>query len=302
MSAGGAGPARGLFVGLTTVDVVQRVAWFPGPDEKVQASRADLAAGGPAANAAVTFAALGGRATLLTAVGSGGLAELARADLARHGVTVVDAAADAGEVLALSAITVSEGTGQRSVVSRNAAGASVAAPAGVVAERVAEADVVLVDGHHPALAAAAARAAHERGVPVVLDAGSWKPVLDEVLPLTTMAVCSADFRLPDGREVGARLVADGPRLVAVTAGAGPVRWWTESDHGEVPVPAVEARDTLGAGDVFHGAFTFAVAAGRGEVAALAEAVAVAGVRVGHVGPRSWLTDPRLAELAGRLVP
>lgn len=294
-------PVRGLFVGLTTVDLVQRVERFPGPDEKVVATRADLAAGGPAANAAVTFAGLGGHATLLTAVGAGGLADVAAADLRLHGITVVDAAEAGGEALALSAITVLESTGQRSVVSRNAEGVVVAVPERLP-DLVDQADVVLVDGHHPALAVAAARAARERGVPVVLDAGSWKPVLGDVLPLTTMAVCSADFRLPGGREVGAGLVADGPRFVAVTAGAGPVRWWTAEDRGEVPVAPVTARDTLGAGDVFHGAFAFAVAAGRGEVDALADAAAVAGVRVGHVGPRGWLDDPGLGELAGRLLP
>jgi sugar/nucleoside kinase (ribokinase family) len=56
----------GLFVGLSTLDIVYRVAAPPGPDEKVQAAGQDLAAGGPATNAAVTFAALGGAATLGT--------------------------------------------------------------------------------------------------------------------------------------------------------------------------------------------------------------------------------------------
>ena len=59
----------GLFVGLVTLDLVQRVDKAPGPNEKVVAFAADIAAGGPATNAAVTFAALGGRATLVTSRG-----------------------------------------------------------------------------------------------------------------------------------------------------------------------------------------------------------------------------------------
>src|SRR5690625_5980424 len=60
---------RGVFAGLATLDVIHRVDASPGPDEKVTALSQFVAAGGPAANAAVTFAALGGHAVLLTALG-----------------------------------------------------------------------------------------------------------------------------------------------------------------------------------------------------------------------------------------
>ena len=124
---------------------------------------------------------------------------------------------------------------------------------------------MLLDGHHPALALAAAHAAHAAGVPVVLDAGSWKPVLPALLPHVTAAVCSADFAPPgatgDLDAMAHDLLAAGPDFVAVTAGPAPVRWWAGVDHGSVEVPAVPVRDTLGAGDVLHGAYAFAVASG-----------------------------------------
>ena len=50
----------GVFVGLTVLDVVHRVTALPGRNEKITALSQFLAAGGPAANAAVIFAALGG--------------------------------------------------------------------------------------------------------------------------------------------------------------------------------------------------------------------------------------------------
>ncbi|WP_298459892.1 PfkB family carbohydrate kinase [uncultured Cellulomonas sp.] len=288
-------PPRGLFVGLATVDVVQRVERPPGPDEKVVSSRADVAAGGPATNAAVTFAALGGRATLLTVVGGGPLAAVVHGDLAEHGVVLRDVGDAAQHRPALSSATVVDRTGERSVVSRNAAGVAVDPPSDL-ARMVADADVVLLDGHHPRLATAAAAAARDRGIPVVLDAGSWKPVLTDLLPVTTAAVCSAAFRLPDGAAPGAALLAAGPDLVAVSAGGRPLRWWRKGASGEVPVPSVRTRDTLGAGDVLHGAYAFAVAAGHDVAAALGPAVAVASLKVGHVGPRSWLSDPLLPTL------
>ncbi len=85
----------GVFVGLATLDVIHRVTRRPGPDEKVTALRQDIAAGGPAANAAVTYAALGGRARLVTALGTDRLAGVIGDELQTHRVEVVDVDVDA---------------------------------------------------------------------------------------------------------------------------------------------------------------------------------------------------------------
>ena len=282
-------PVRVVCVGLTTVDVVHRVDRLPAVDEKVQATATETAAGGPAANAAVTAAALGAQVTLLTAVGAHPLAALARDDLRRHGVHLCDVTPDAPGPPPVSSIAVLAHTGQRTVVSRNAGGDVVAVPDDL---DLTAADVVLVDGHHPALARAAARA----GRPLVVDAGSWRPVFADVVPHATVVACSATFRDPQaagdsGAATAAALRSRGARHVAVTHGPEPVRWWSGGDAGEVTVPPVDAVDTAGAGDAFHGALAVAVARDPGVrdlPAALAYAVSVAGVRVRHPGPRGWL--------------
>ncbi|MBE8521779.1 ribokinase [Amycolatopsis sp. H6(2020)] len=266
-----------LLAGLCTVDLVQRVDELPAPGEKVQSLQVDVAAGGPATNAAVTAAALGAETTLLTVLGAHPLAALARADLEACGVQVVDLAPSLPDPPSVSAVAVRDRDGERTVVSRNAAG-SEATWSGEV-----DADVVLVDGHHPGLALSVARAAGD--VPVVLDAGSWKPVLDELLPLVDVAACSAHFTAP---EPG--LHERGVPTVITTAGPAPVRWSTaDGGSGEVPVPAVEARDTLGAGDVWHGALAVAVTRERTVTDRIRFANEVAAERVRHVGPRSWTT-------------
>jgi sugar/nucleoside kinase (ribokinase family) len=292
---------RGLFVGLTTLDLVQRVARAPGVDEKVVAQRSDLATGGPAAAAAVTFAALGGRAVLLSALGPGPIGRIAAQELAGCAVQLVDAWHD-GADLSVSAITVVDGTGERSVVSRNAEDVRALVPSGL-ADLVADTDVVLIDGHRPELASAAAHAARAAAVPVLLDCGSAKPVYAELLATADAAICSAGFTIGESAgfaAVAPAVLAHGARVAAMTHGAAPVLWCTGEVTGAVPVPPVTVRDTLGAGDVLHGAAAFARARGIDDPERmLGLGVAVASVRVQHTGPRAWLTDERLAGLSAR---
>ena len=98
---------------------------------------------------------LGGSARLLTAVGSGRLGGVVRADLERPGLTLVDVAADDPAFeLNVSSVLVADPTGERSVVSMDGEPIGEAAAVAVTRAALAEAepDVVLLDGHHPVVA------------------------------------------------------------------------------------------------------------------------------------------------------
>jgi len=291
-------------VGLCTVDVVQRVMELPSPGQKLQSTAVELVAGGPAANAAVTVAALGGQARLVTVLGSHPLAALARDDLTGHGVRVLDLRPERAEPPTVSSVVVRDRDGERVVVSHNAAGIEPPTKLPSWPELLADAGALLVDGHHPALAVAAARAARGHRVPVVLDAGSDKPVLAELLPLVDVCACAATFRLGrSGPRATERAVHDlGVPVVVRTDGVGPVRWSVAADgritSGHARPPDVSPRDTTGAGDAWHGALVSGVAAlGRVPLAAdlpdlVALANRVASARVGVVGARAWLAGAR----------
>lgn len=284
------GPA-GVFAGLATLDVISRVSRMPEENEKITATRQFVAAGGPAANAAVTFAALGGTATLITTLGSGQIARMIADELALVGVRVVDVAPELADAASVSSVVVTESTGDRAVIGGDAAAVDAPAPApGVLSDVLDDADVVLLDGHHPRIAAAVLDAA-PAGLPTVLDAGRWKPVMSVLVPGMTDIVASADFRAPgaaDSTATAEWILGQGAPVVVTTAGRGPVRWWTDGVSGEVQVPRVDAVDTLGAGDVFHGAYAFAAATRAGIRSRISFAASVAATRCAHVGPRSWL--------------
>ncbi|RPF22618.1 pantothenate kinase [Myceligenerans xiligouense] len=282
------------FAGLATLDVIHRAA-RPERDQKVTAVRQDVSAGGPAANAAVTAAALGMRSVLVTALGTSAVGTAARADLERYGVEVHDVARPHHD-LAVSAVLVDDTTGERSVVSADGALTQVPGPGPDELAALPAPDVVLLDGHHPDIARsvlAHARTLRPRPL-IVLDAGRWRPVFADLLPDADVIACSAAFRVPEGQEgwyAGLR------GATVVTHGSAPVDWWDGDARGTIDVPAVPAVDTLGAGDAFHGALTAALARGAELPRACAEAVRVASLRVRYLGPRGWL-----AHLGGGEVP
>jgi len=283
----------GVFVGLATLDVIHHIAKAPAVNQKITSTAQFVAAGGPAANAAVTFAALGGDAILVTALGDDPVADLIRADLAAYGVSVLDAAAGTTREVPVSAVSVVESTGDRSVVSLDAVN-SDAPPPGDLGDIVADADVVLVDGHHPLIARAAVRQAAARGIRLVVDAGRWKPVMDDIIPYATDMVCSNDFRMPgigDPGSTAAALVRNGVRTVVSTHGGDPVEWWSDGESGSVPVEPVVVVDTLGAGDAFHGAYSyFSTRLESGVAERIDRSARVAALRCSVVGPRAWLSE------------
>ncbi|MHA7134047.1 PfkB family carbohydrate kinase [Oerskovia turbata] len=304
--------------GLTTLDITQVVQAVPGANEKIVATRQLATFGGPAANAAATAVALGAPARLVTAVGAGPLADVVRAELARAGVDVLDLAAggspprERGEVgPAVSTVLVTAGTGERAVVSTNAAERPVVgsdpaaldralarpgAPGGRAARGpgVSERDVLLLDGHHPQLAHGLATRARDAGFVVVLDGGSWKDGTRGLIALCDAVVLSADFRMPavDADRVLDAVAALGPGFVARSRGPAPLEVLERGRRSTISVPRVErVVDTLGAGDVLHGAFAAEVARGLPWGRALASAAAVASRSVAFEGALGWVSAP-----------
>ncbi len=278
---------HGLFVGLSTLDFVWRVKGYPRPNSKNVVEQREVFAGGPAANAAVVFAALGGRARLYTAIGQHPLSRMVRADLDALGVEVLDAAPDRTDFPAMASILVSDPGGDRTVVSTAAMGM----PDIGFDASLDGAEVVLVDAHLLRAGLEAAQQARSSETPTVYDAGTWKDGLDELLSFIDYAVCSEQFFPPattDHSSVLRYLAQKSVPHRAITRGREPVLWESGKRRGEAPVEAIEAVDTLGAGDFFHGAFAFAIARGDDFLAALNFGAKIATRSCLEFGTRSWL--------------
>jgi len=276
---------------------VYRLDKFPAPDTKVTAQNQEVYVGGPATNAAIAFAHLGGSPTLVTAVGRHAMADVIRKDVEARSVRIVDLSPEFAEPPAVSSVCV-DSAGRRNVVSANGARVSVPS-ADADAHLVGKENVMLVDGHFMHACRAWAAAGHARGTPVVLDGGSWKDGTEDLLASVSIAICSADFRPPacTNEEKTVRyLKQHGVKHVAITRGAEPVLFESGSSSGTIRVPEVKAVDTMGAGDIFHGAFCFFISIGHGFVEALAEAAQIASESCRYQGTREWTKHVSAGEL------
>ncbi|WP_061962480.1 PfkB family carbohydrate kinase [Demequina flava] len=289
-----------ICAGLTTLDVVHLVDAVPPSNQKVASRDFFMAAGGPATNAAVTAARCGSATTLVTALPQHHLSTVIRTDLEDCGVALHVADDSPTGPPLTAAIMVTQSTGDRAVVSPTASAVDVPpTPADFDPHALLDgAGAVLIDGYHRHLSLPLARAARKAGIPVVLDAGSHKPYTDELLAVTDVAVVSEDFAFPDSpRDASAtwaRLRSGGAVAAVITQGAGPMLVSVGASVTEVAVEQLEVVDTLGAGDVLHGALTHCIASLGLDVARLDQDLAwasrVVRVSLGSFGTRRWLSE------------
>lgn len=263
--------------GLITADFLYHINQFPIEGTKTRADTSQMVAGGGAFYAASAIAALGGRASLAGAVGDDALAPIVRAALDRRGINGTFLQDLPGVGTARSAVIISAG-GERTVINHRDAALFANAP--TLPDRF---DAALADTRWPIGAAALMEAARQAGKPGVLDAESPVRLANDALHTASHVVFSEQGLRDYSGGCDAAALGDAARelgnWVAVTRGALPVLWHRGKTSGEVATFATRAVDTLGAGDVWHGAFTLALAQGKTETVAARYANAAASFKV-----------------------
>jgi sulfofructose kinase len=295
-------------VGIAVLDHLFQVDELPAGEGKFYADSYREIGGGVAANAAAAVVKLGGTARYVGRVGGDGAGERITADLAALGVDVSAVQSVEGLASPVSAVLVDR-AGERLIVNHTPSdlftGGSVHPAA-----QIGDADAVLVDVRWPDGAAATLAAAQAAGVPSVFDFD--RPMVDGGERLIGTAshivfsrhALAATSGTPDAAAGLARVKERSPAWLAVTTGGDGV-WWLDDDgvHHQAAFP-VDVVDTVGAGDVFHGAFALALGEGRSEPDALEFAAAAAAIKCSRPGGRDGTpnrdeVERLLSEHAGR---
>jgi sugar/nucleoside kinase (ribokinase family) len=279
----------GLFVGLITLDLIYLADSPPENNQKLVATDYTVAAGGPATNAAVTFSHLSNQATVLGVLGSHHIKHLICNDLDNYQVAIIDLDSDKDTPPPVSSIIITESTGERAVISINAikTQANITSIPASILENI---DIVLIDGHQMEVSKIIAQTAKIHDIPIVIDGGSWKQGFSEILPFVNYAICSANFYPPNCQnqeDVFAYLQSFNIPHIAITQGGNPIKYSSNGERGVVDVQKINPVDTLGAGDIFHGAFCHYIL-NTGFIEALALASNTAAEACQYFGTRKWL--------------
>lgn len=217
--------------------------------------------GGPAANAAVTIARLGGSARFCGYLGNDAFGDAHLREFATHGVHA-DVLHRGDAPTPIAAVTIKP-NGERSIIDYRAPSALAAEDTISLAKFPAK--VLLVDGHQPLLSLALIEEARALGIPSILDAGSINDGTQLLYNKVDYLITSEKFAKhysgeDDPRTALAALDGAAP-LIACTWGVDGVYWQDQYDQHHIPAFDIETVDTTGAGDAFHGAFALGIAEG-----------------------------------------
>jgi sulfofructose kinase len=315
---------RAIAIGALCATRIFKVDTITPPPAKLLASAMTSVIDGMALSAACAFARLGGHAGIWARLGDDAQGAAARDALAREGLDVSGLHVLPGSASSQAAVIV-DARGERLVVPYHDT-ALDPSPAWLPVDQLHGVDMLLVDVRWPEGAAAAMRAARERGVRVMVDGEvAPRPVLQALVPLSTHAVfsdaglaaytgVSGVHELHDDGALEAalrRVLHDHPQLhhVGATCGAAGYAWLDtigtidtlsklDDDRTlelrRMAAPQVHVVDTLAAGDVFHGAFALALVEGMPLDAAARFACHAASLKCTRFGGR--LGCPTRAEV------
>jgi ribokinase len=306
-------PARICVVGACNLDLTFRVPRLPQPGETLAAHALHQGFGGKGANQAVAAARLGAQVTMIGCVGDDAFGRLYRENLRSQAVDATYVRTNANLPTGMASIFVSDAGDNCIVVAPGANAAVTPEDICAAADVIRRADIVVSQLETPVEAAMEAfRIARAAGVRTLLNPAPALPLPDELLLLTDICVpnetelllLSGGLATDIGVEPAARaLQKRGPQAVVVTLGAAGAMVLSQTIE-RVPGLRVDAVDPTGAGDVFIGALTVSLAAGRALKEAVRWANAAAALSVTRPGAQSAApsraeVDALLAESADR---
>ena len=281
-------------IGLACSDHIWHVERFPPLTSRTPAPSYRSEGGGPAATAAVAAARLGAEVRLISLFGDDDEGWAHRLELQRYGVDLRGSRTPPGARSFVSAVLI-DPHGERVIFPYRGVGLDEEERQHDwrVLEGVA---AVLIDGRHPRLAHHALDTLAGSGVVSVGDWGDLREpalrhridvlaVSEEAaqLLLTQPPASDPSTRLDDAARALPLLRARPEQHVVVTLGELGCVWLVGDEVWQQRAPRVSVVDSNGAGDVWHGALTAALAEGLALADAIRLATATAALRCGGIG-------------------
>jgi sulfofructose kinase len=253
-------------VGLNAFDTIIRVPHFPAFNSKVQILSCHALPGGQVASAVIACQRWGLRARYVGKIGDDFAGRFHREEFAREGVEahLIEVPRCESQI---AYILVEQSSGERTVLWKRDPRLDLE-PREILSEWITQARLLHVDGHPSAPAAEAARIARQAKIPVTADLDNVYAGVEVLLQYVDFLISSRDFpeRLTNLADLTQSLpeIARrfGCRITGATLGSDGVLAWDGQHFHYCPAFRVATVDTTGAGDIFHGAFAYALLQGQ----------------------------------------
>jgi sugar/nucleoside kinase (ribokinase family) len=282
-------PPRILCIGIPVRDLIFRVQGVPARGSKENASHFEEICGGNALNAAIAIVRLGGRASICGPMGDARetSSRYIFDKLAHEGIDARDIVQMPGLVTPISTIMI-DPTGERTIVTfRHPELWKVRLPD---TERLLDdCDAILAESRCAEFCTDLCAEARRRGIPVIVDVDRAMSLREGLLTASSYLVFSSEplqetAGVADDAEALKKIAKLTPSFLAGTRGPQGTIWLDEQQNlQQTPAFPVHTVDTLGAGDVFHGAFALAIAEKKDLREALRFASAAAALKCTRFG-------------------
>ena len=287
--------------GLNSIDFVTLLPGFPAPNSKMEMTYFYPHGGGQVATAMVTCARLGLKTRYIGKVGGDAWGELALTGIRDEGVDVSAVTIEEEAKNQSAIVLVTQEFGERTILWQRDKRLLYSQDE-LPRQAICSGKILHIDGHDIQAALTAVRWARAEGIVTVMDADRIDEATGELIRQIDFLITSSTF---PGRFTGIDDLSEA--LVALQAWTGGFVGATLGPEGAVAMVggspvyydglAVEAVDTTGAGDVFHGAFIYGLVRGWTIDEVFIFANAVAGLKCRKPGGRS---APSLSEVEAYL--
>jgi len=253
-------------IGLNATDTLLLVPHFPAYAGKAPFEEEIVSPGGQVASAMVACARLGLRAKYIGSVGDDERGRIQMESLRGAGINLDHVQIRRNCPNQSAYIVVDRSTGERTVLWRRDACLRID-PEQIDPEQIACARLLHIDGHDTPAVAHAAQIARRHGIPVTVDVDTVYHGFERVLPNVDYLVSSSEFPTAWTGDRDPFVALETlqkeyrMKVAAMTLGAHGALARVDGRFIYSPAYVVNCLDTTGAGDVFHGAFCYAVLQG-----------------------------------------
>lgn len=282
-------------LGQCSLDYIASVDGFPEENDKKEALDMTIQGGGPVATALVSLARLGVRTSFQGVVSDDRAGVEIAEGLESEGVDTSGLKVAEGGRSQTAFIIVNRSNASRTILWQRPTAGRLS-PEDVDTRAITGSSFLLLDGLMMEASIRAAEAARGAGVPVMLDAGSVREGTLELAQLCDYVVASEKFSRTlesSPRDSLRRLTELGVKTSTVTLGERGSVTSTGDRVFSTPAPGVDAVDTTGAGDVFHGGYIYGLLQGWDLEKTVRFASAFAALKCTRPGGRTGI--PTLAE-------